>query len=167
MMKIEMRAATSKALEPGNRKGANSSTTTMIAMAAFSGAAPGKSSDSSHRMPKPRVRPRLVPERGASAVAPVRSGAFCAACLLKAAIACSMLLGDREQTARLPEQDQRHEQNVRAQRQFRREKTDIVAGQPHQDGADETAADRSEAADDQDDEHQNGHAVADLALDHR
>ena len=37
---------------------------------------------------------------------------------------------------------------------------------PDQDRADETAADRTEAADDQNDEHQDGHAVADLAGDH-
>ena len=37
---------------------------------------------------------------------------------------------------------------------------------PDQDRADETAADRAEAADDQNDEHQDGHAVADLAVDH-
>ena len=52
-------------------------------------------------------------------------------------------------------------------RHFRRQEADIVAGQSDQDGADEAAADRTQAADDENDENQNRHAVADLAADDR
>src|ERR1700731_4609362 len=168
MMKMQMRAATSSALEPGKRNGAKSNAAKMTSMVTFNSAPPGRSSETSQLSHEPLLRPWLGAKAGPAAVGsanpPVDS---CVASLICPAIAASMMLGDREQAARLPQQDQCHQQDVRSQRHFRRQEADIVGGQSDKNGADETAADRAKSADDQDDENENGHAVADLAADHR
>src|SRR5271163_1890118 len=165
---MQMREATPSALVPGNRNGANKSTARSTSSVTFRRARPGGSSDTIQLSHEPlrglagdaeTVVPSAAPASSPPAVVSRVS-------LTCAAIAASMMLGYRKQTARLPQQDQRHEQNVRSQRQLWREEADIVARQSHQNGAYEAAANRTEPADDENDEHEDGHAVADLTADY-
>src|SRR6516225_37306 len=154
---MQMREATPSALVPGKRNGANTNAASTTSMITFSGRRPGGSSE--------RSQPSRDPPRGLSLRRGVEtSGAppcfFSGISWRPGAIAASVP-GDREQSARPPEQNERHQQNVRSQRQLRREEADIVARQSDQYGADKATADRAQPADDQDDEDEDDHAVAD------
>src|ERR1700733_12201715 len=167
MMKMQISEATLTALLLGNRNGANSSAAKIASIKPLSRAPPGGLSETSQPSHDGRFSlSGSEPVVAAAASAAVCDDAPCTASWGDAVIAASMMFGQREQAARSPQQNQRHQQNVGSERQFRREETHIVGGQADQDRADETAADRAEAADDQNDEHQDGHAVADLAVDH-
>src|SRR6516165_1359421 len=168
MMKMQMRAATSSAFEPGKRNGANRSPARISSMATLSSARPGGSSETNQPGHEPVLPPRLSFGAGASAAVSAKPPAVsCIGSMIcPAVIAASMMLGEREQAARPPQQDQRHQQNVGAERELRRQETGVVGSQADQNRADEAAADRTEPADDQNDEHQDGHAVADLAVHH-
>src|SRR5689334_4990192 len=122
-MKMQMRAATSRALEPGNRNGANSSPARITSMATLSSARPGGSSETNQRGHDPLLSCRLSFGAGASAAVSAKPPAVsCIGSLIcPAVIAASMMLGEREQAARPPQQDQRHQQNIGAERQFRRQ----------------------------------------------
>src|SRR5271168_3689995 len=166
MTKMQMREATFTALLPGKRKGANKNAARITSIVTLRSARPGGSSDTSQLSHDPLLRCWFGLEAGASALVSANPPAVsCIGSLIGPAIAASMMLGYREQAAGLPQQDQRHQQDIRSQRHFRRQEADIVGGQSDENGADETSADRAKPADDQDDEHENGHAVADLARD--
>src|SRR3984885_9916349 len=166
MMKMQISEATLTPLLLGNRNGANSSAAKIASIKPLRGAPPGGLSETTQPSHDGRFS---LSGSGRLGEATVSAALWCAApCTASwgdAVIAASMMFGQREQAARSPQQNQCHQQNVGSERQFRREETHIVGGQADQDRADETAADRAEAADDQNDEHQDGHAVADLARD--
>src|SRR5262249_50564529 len=143
MRKMQMVEATLTALLPGNRKGANKNAARMVSISALSSAPPGGLSDTSQ--PSHDECEGVVcgsEPTDAAGFATASCGAACTASLV-GAIAASMMLGEREQAARSPQKDKRHQENVGAKRQFRREEADIIGGQAHQDCADETAADRA------------------------
>src|SRR4051812_38393307 len=60
-------------------------------------------------------------------------------------------LGHGIEALRTPQQDQRHQQDIGAQRDLGRQEADIVGAEPHQKRADEATADRAQPADDDDD----------------
>src|SRR5580704_4554080 len=125
---MQMRAATSSALEPGNRKGANKSTARMSSMVTFNSARPGGSSETNHPSHDLFLPSRLSLGVGASAAVSAKPPAVsCIGSLIcPAVIAASMMFGEREQAARPPQQNQRHQQNIGAERQFRRQEAHVV-----------------------------------------
>src|SRR5438046_2515753 len=134
---MQMREATPSALVPGNRNGASTKAASTTSMITLSSARPGGSSETSQPS---HDRPRTLSSR---ASVEALAAPFAPSGMLRtpAAIAASVTR-HRKQAARPPEQNERHQQNVRSQRQLRREESDIVARQSDQDRADETAADR-------------------------
>src|SRR6476646_3676319 len=130
---MQMREATSSALVPGNRQGANTKAASTTSMITFSSTRPGGASEMSQASHDRLRRPPSGPDVETPAAAPFVPSAMSRR---PVAIAASVP-GHREQSARPPEQNERHQQNVRSQCQLGRQEPDIVARQSHQDGADE------------------------------
>src|SRR5580700_2490485 len=114
---MQMREATPSALVPGNRKGANTKAANTRSMITFSSRRPGGSSETSQAS---HEQLRRLPSRPAvemSAAAPFAPSGMSR---IPSAIAASVP-GHREQSARPPEQNERHQQDVRSQCQLGRQ----------------------------------------------